>query len=82
MTRLDMVRQALAIMGDVSGHELAAFIEREYGELIQPVFIPVIKATLQNERMLAHFRAAAKEVLARAAAATQESSKAQADRAV
>jgi hypothetical protein len=52
MTKLDMVKEALSKIGEVSGQELSAFVEAEHGTKIDPAFIPVYRATLKDkERM-------------------------------
>jgi hypothetical protein len=52
MTKLEMVREALNQLGEVSAHEISAFVESEYGTKIDPAFIPIYRATLKDkERM-------------------------------
>jgi hypothetical protein len=47
LDKLEMVRCAIAEIGDVSAAELSAYLEQKYGVRIQPAFIPVYKATLK-----------------------------------
>jgi hypothetical protein len=52
MTKLEMVKEALSQIGEVSAQELSAFVESKYGTTIDPAFIPVYRATLKDkERM-------------------------------
>jgi hypothetical protein len=52
MTKLDMVKEALGQLGEVSAQEISAFVESKYGVKIDPAFIPVYRATLKDkERM-------------------------------
>lgn len=48
MKPLDFVRQALAENSGVSAAELSSLIEKKHGIKIEPSFIPVYKATLQQ----------------------------------
>jgi hypothetical protein len=52
MKPMELFRHAVAEIGDVSAAELSAHLEKKHGVKIEPAFIPLFKATLQDlERM-------------------------------
>ena len=52
MTKLEMVKDALAQIGDVSAQEISEFVEKKHGVKIEPAYVPIIRATLKDkERM-------------------------------
>lgn len=52
MKVMELFRRAIAEIGDVSAAELSSHIEKKHGVKIEPAFIPLYKATLQDlERM-------------------------------
>lgn len=59
MDKLELVQVALRELGDVSAQELSSFIERKHCTKIDPRFIPIFKASIQDgERLEAARRAA------------------------
>ena len=58
--KLELVRQALAVVGDASPEELAAFIETRHGIRIEPRFIPIIRASLRELDLLEKAKATAR----------------------
>ena len=48
MKPLDLFRCAIEEIGDVSAAELSAHLEKQHGVKIEPAFIPLFKATLQD----------------------------------
>ena len=50
MTKLEAFQQAVAEIGDVSSEEMSAFIERKFGIVISPPYIPLFQATLRFQR--------------------------------
>ena len=48
MKPMELFRRAFAEIGDVSARELSAHLEKNYGIKIEPAFIPLFKATLQD----------------------------------
>jgi chemotaxis protein CheY-P-specific phosphatase CheC len=52
MKMMELFRLALAEIGNVSAEELSSHLEMKHGVKIEPAFIPLYKATLQDlERM-------------------------------
>jgi len=50
MTKIEAFRQAVAEMGDAGSQEMSAFIERKFGIVISPLYIPLFQATLRFQR--------------------------------
>jgi len=48
MKPMELFRRAVAEIGDVSAVELSAYLAKKYGVKIEPAFIPLFKATLQD----------------------------------
>jgi hypothetical protein len=48
MKPMEIFRVAVAEIGDVSAAELSAHLEKKHGVKIEPAFIPLFKATLQD----------------------------------
>lgn len=48
MTKLEMVQQAMAVRGEVTSEEIAAFIEKWHGVRIEPKFIPIYRASIKD----------------------------------
>ena len=46
MTKIDAFRQAVAEIGDATPEEMAAFIQRKFGIVIEPQYVPLFRATL------------------------------------
>jgi len=58
--KLELVRQALAELGDVSAEDLTAFIEQRHGLRIDPRYIPLMRASLRGRELLDRDRDIAK----------------------
>jgi hypothetical protein len=56
MSQVEALRRALAELGDVSAEELAAHVRTKYGVTVRPQFVPVLKATLKDQEILAEWR--------------------------
>ena len=61
MTMLEAVRRALAELGEVSNEELAAYVQRTFGMIIRPNFVPVLKAAVRDKENLEAWRRRAAE---------------------
>ena len=48
MKPMELFRRAVAEVGNVSAAELSAHLEKKHGVKIEPAFIPLFKATLQD----------------------------------
>ena len=64
MSQVEAVRRALAELGDVSAEELAAYIRTKYGVTVRPQFVPILKATLRDQEILAGWRRKSQEAAA------------------
>ena len=53
---MELFRLAVAEIGDASAEELSAHLEKNHGVKIEPAFIPIFKATLQNLERTARLR--------------------------
>ena len=62
MEPMELYRNAVAEIGDVSAAELSAYIEKKHGVKIEPPFIPLFKATLQQMERTARLRQEAKPI--------------------
>jgi hypothetical protein len=62
MKPMELFRRALAEIGDVSAAELSAHIEKKHGVKIEPAFIPLYKATLQDAERMNKLRQDAKPI--------------------
>ena len=62
MKPMDHFRRAVAEIGDVSAAELSAHLEKKYGVKIDPAFIPVFKASLQDLERTARLRQEARPI--------------------
>ena len=60
MNRTELFRLALAEIGDAPSAELSSFIQDKYGVRIDPRYIPVLRATLQDKERMARFRQSSK----------------------
>ncbi len=58
MDQLEAVRRALLEPGNrsLSREELAEHVRERYGVTVRPAFIPILKATLMDLEMLAHWK--------------------------
>lgn len=75
MIKIEMVQQALAVKGEVTSEEIAAFIEQWHGVRIEPKFIPVYRATIRDRQLLDEKRRAGQALAADAPAAAQPEEK-------
>jgi hypothetical protein len=55
MNQVEAVRRALMELGDVSHQELADFIRAKFGMVVKPQIIPILKATIKDEEILAEW---------------------------
>ena len=62
MAPMELYRNAVAETSDVSADELSAHIEKKHGVKIEPPFIPIFKATLQQMERPARIRQEAKPI--------------------
>jgi len=63
MDKLELVRAAIQVLGDVSAQDLVAHVERQHGVKIDPKFIPVFKASLRDRLRRDVGREAARKAL-------------------
>ncbi len=61
-----MVREALAQSEDAAPEAIAAYVERRHGVRIEPRFIPVFTATLEDRERLERCRQQARLLLEQA----------------
>jgi hypothetical protein len=64
LSKVELVRRALAELGEASPQEVAAFIERRNGVRIDPRFIPFVRASVLELEMLEKARRAARAAAA------------------
>ena len=62
MNPMELFRIAVAEIGDVSAAELSAHLEKKHGVKIEPAFIPLFKATLQDLEKTTRLRQEAKPI--------------------
>ena len=62
MGPIELYRNAVAEIGDVSTDELSAHIEKKHGVKIEPPFIPLFRATLQQMERTARLCQEAKPI--------------------
>lgn len=60
MSQMEVFRLAIAEIGDASAAELSSFIQEKYGVRIDPRYVPVFRATLQDQDRMTRFRQAAR----------------------
>ena len=63
MNPMELFRRAVAEIGDVSAADLSAHLEKKHGVKIEPAFIPLFKATLQDLEKMTRLRQDAKPIL-------------------
>jgi hypothetical protein len=56
MTKVEAIRQVLAEHGDMPVGELVAMLKARFGLEVKPTLVPVIRATLRDQEMLAAAR--------------------------
>lgn len=49
MNQVEAVRSALRELGDVSNQKMAEFIRANYGVVVKPQIVPILKATIKDE---------------------------------
>ena len=64
MNQAEALRRVMEELGDVSAEELVAFMHKTYGVTVRPQFIPVVKATLKDQEILAEWRRKSQEAAA------------------
>jgi hypothetical protein len=64
MKPMELFQRAVAEVGNVSANELSAHLEKKHGVKIEPAFIPLFKATLQDLERTSKLRREAKPVRA------------------
>ena len=62
MKPMELFRLALAELGDVSAAELSVHVEKKHGVKIDPAYIPLYKATLQDAKRMNQLRQDAKSI--------------------
>ena len=62
MKPMELLRLAVAEIGYASAAELSAHLEKKHGVKIEPAFIPLFKATLQDWERTVKSRQAAKPI--------------------
>jgi hypothetical protein len=62
MKPMELFRSAVAEIGDVSAAELSAHLEKKHGVKIEPAFIPLFKATLQDWEKATRIRQESKPI--------------------
>ena len=62
MKPMELFRCAVAEIGDASDAELSAHLEKKHGVKIEPAFIPLFKATLQDLERTTRLRQAASPI--------------------
>ena len=62
MKPMELFRRAVAEIGYVSAAELSAHLEKKHGVKIEPAFIPLFKATLQDLEKTTRIRQDAKPI--------------------
>ncbi len=62
MKPMDLFRQAVAEIGDAPAGEVSAHLEKKHGVTIEPAFIPVYRATLEQLERTGKLRQDAKPI--------------------
>ena len=55
MKQVEAVHRALIELGNVSHQALADFIKANYGVVVRPKIVPILKATIKDEEILAEW---------------------------
>lgn len=63
MSKIEMVRQAMLELGEVSSQELSTFLEQRYGMRIEARIIPILKASVRGQEVLERARQAARATI-------------------
>jgi len=56
MEKIEAVRLALADLGAASDEVVTAFVRDRHGVVVNPKFVPVLRAMLKEREMMAAFR--------------------------
>ena len=67
MTPLEAVENAIAEVGSVSPEKLATFVKRRFGIQVEPKFIPLYRATIQEKTRTVKVRLEARRIAEQAA---------------
>ena len=62
MKPMELFRCAVAEIGDASDAELSAHLEKKHGVKIEPAYIPLFKATLQDLERTTRLRQSARAI--------------------
>ena len=62
MKPMKLFRRAITEVGDVSAAELSEYLEKKHGVNIEPAFIPLFKASLQELEKTTRLRQDAKPI--------------------
>ena len=68
MKSMELFQRAVAEIGDVSAAELSEHLEKKHGVKIEPAFIPLFKATMQDLERTNKLRQDAKSIQPKAPA--------------
>jgi hypothetical protein len=60
MTNLEMVQEAIRVVGDVPAADLSAFVHERFGVSIEPKFIPLYLASIRDKLRVEAARRAAR----------------------
>jgi len=60
LNQVDLVREALQQLGEATAEDLSVFIEQQHGVKIHARLIPVLRASILGQEMLAQAREAAR----------------------
>lgn len=63
VNQVEMVRQAVLELGEVSLQELAAFIQQRHGVRMEVRIIPILKASVRGQEVLERARQAARAAI-------------------
>jgi hypothetical protein len=67
MTRLEMVREALARLGEAPPEKITAYIRAKFRVELDARMVPVVRASLRELEMLQRFRADARAAASKSA---------------
>jgi hypothetical protein len=60
VSKVEAMRLALRELGDAPPEELSAYLERRFGLMVAPAFIPILKASVRELEHLEKVRQAAR----------------------
>jgi hypothetical protein len=61
ISKEEAVHRALALLGGAPDEELIHFVQQEYGQVVDPRFLPVFRASLRAKQITEQARAKARE---------------------